>query len=189
MSFGPDEPYTDFIVPGVWVDARTWQGEVVISPIATDGYQYVRVAGAVAVDDPWLVTGDDKRRYRFEVITSGVESLNLQASGGEGYVDLSWNQDDYETLLGFNIYRSTSPDSNFIRVNQTLVGNEDRAYRDTNVEPGVQYYYYFTVAVSGAESEPSNTASASPIDTVKPICPITLSRRRPMAVRCWFRQT
>ena len=37
-----------------------------------------------------------------------------------------------------------------------------------NVEPGVQYYYYFTVAVSGAESEPSNTAS-SPIDTVKPI--------------------
>ena len=60
VSFGPDEPYTDFIVPGSWVDARTWQGEVVISPIATDGYQYVRVSGAVAVDDPWLVTGDDK---------------------------------------------------------------------------------------------------------------------------------
>ena len=49
-----------------------------ISPVATDGYQYVRVAGAVAADDPWLISGDDKRRYRFEVITSGVESLNLK---------------------------------------------------------------------------------------------------------------
>ena len=169
VTFGPDEPYTDFIVPGDWVDARTWEGRVTISPVATDGYQYVRVAGAVAADDPWLVTGDDKRRFRFEVITSGTESLNLQASGGEGYVDLSWNQDDYDTLLGFNIYRSTSADSGFIRINQTLVGNSDRAYRDTSVDPGVQYYYYFTVALDGSESEPSNTAAATPIDTVKPI--------------------
>jgi len=169
VTFGPDEPYTDFIVPGDWVDARTWEGRVTISPVATDGYQYVRVAGAVAADDPWLVTGDDKRRFRFEVITSGTESLNLQASGGEGYVDLSWNQDDYDTLMGFNIYRSTSQDGNYVRINQTLVGNEDRAYRDSNTEPGVQYFYYFTVALDGSESEPSNKASATPIDTVKPV--------------------
>ena len=129
VTFGPDEPYTDFIVPGAWVNARTWEGRVTISPVATDGYQYVRVAGAVAADDPWLVTGDDKRRFRFEVITSGTESLNLQASGGEGYVDLSWNQDDYDTLLGFNLYRSTQIDGTYQRINQTLVGNEDRSYR------------------------------------------------------------
>jgi subtilisin family serine protease len=169
VTFGPDEPYTDFIVPGDWVDDRIWEGRVTISPVATDGYQYVRVAGAVAADDPWLVTGVDKRRFRFEIITSGVESLNLQASGGEGFVDLSWNQDDYDTLLGFNVYRSTSPDSGFIRINQTLVGNGERSYRDTGVDPGVQYYYYFTVALDGSESDPSNTASATPIDTVKPI--------------------
>ena len=169
VTFGPEEPFTDFVVEGAWLDARTWQGQVAISPVATDGYQYVRVSGAVAADDPWLVTGVDKRRFRFEVITSGVESLNLQASGGEGFVDLSWNQDDYDTLLGFNIYRSTSPDSGFIRINQTLVGNGERSYRDTGVDPGVQYYYYFTVALDGSESEPSNTASATPIDTVKPI--------------------
>ncbi|UZP74328.1 serine protease [Candidatus Paraluminiphilus aquimaris] len=169
VTFGPDEPYTDFIVPGDWVDARTWEGRVTISPVATDGYQYVRVAGAVAADDPWLITGDDKRRFRFEVITSGTESLNLQASGGEGYVDLSWNQDDYDTLMGFNIYRSTSQDGNYVRINQTLVGNEDREYRDSNTEPGVQYFYYFTVALDGSESEPSNKASATPIDTVKPV--------------------
>ena len=169
VSFGPDTPYTDFTVPGDWVDARTWQGNLTISPVATDGYQYIRVAGAVAADDPWLVTGDDKRRFRFEVITSGTESLNLQATGGEGYVDLSWSQDDYDTLQGFNLYRSTSSTSGFIRINQTLVGNGDRTYRDDSVEPGVQYYYYFSVVLDGAESEPSNTASAIPIDTVAPV--------------------
>ena len=169
VTFGPDVPYTDFSVSGDWIDARTWRGQVNISPVTADGYQYVRVAGAVAADDPWLVTGDDKRRFRFEVITSGTESLNLQASGGEGYVDLSWNQDDYDTLMGFNIYRSTSQDGNYMRINQTLVGNEDREYRDSNTEPGVQYFYYFTVALDGSESEPSNKASATPIDTVKPV--------------------
>ena len=169
VSFGPDVPYTDFTVGGDWVDARTWQGNLNISPVATDGYQYIRVAGAVAADDPWLVTGDDKRRFRFEVITSGTESLNLQATGGEGYVDLSWSQDDYDTLQGFNLYRSTQPGSGFIRINQTLVGNGDRTYRDDSVAPGVQYYYYFTVVFDGTESEPSNTASATPIDTVAPV--------------------
>jgi hypothetical protein len=169
VTFGPDIPYTDFTVPGDWIDARTWRGEVTISPVATDGYQFVRVAGAVAADDPGLVTGNDQKRFRFEVITSGTESLNLQASGGEGYVDLSWNQDDYDTLMGFNIYRSTTQDGNYVRINQTLVGNEDRAFRDSNTEPGVQYFYYFTVALDGSESEPSNKASATPIDTVNPV--------------------
>ena len=169
VTFGPDIPYTDFTVPGDWVDARTWRGNIAISPVATDGYQYVRVAGAVAADDPGLVTGNDQKRFRFEVITSGTESLNLQASGGEGYVDLSWNQDDYDTLLGFNLYRSTQIDGTYQRINQTLVGNEDRSYRDTNVEPGVEYHYYFTVALDGSESEASNTATARPVDTIKPI--------------------
>ena len=27
VTFGPDEPYTDFTVTGDWIDARTWEGE------------------------------------------------------------------------------------------------------------------------------------------------------------------
>ena len=169
VTYGPDLPYTDFSVTGDWVDARTWEGSVAISPVATDGYQIIRISGARAADDKWLDIGVDQKRFRFEVSTSGAESLNLQASGGEGYIDLSWNQDDYDTLMGFNIYRSTSQDGNYVRINQTLVGNEDREYRDSNTEPGVQYFYYFTVALDGSESEPSNKASATPIDTVKPV--------------------
>ena len=175
VTYGPAEPFTDFTVAGNWVSARVWQGNLTISPIATDGYQYVRIAGAVAADDAWLTTGVDRARFRFEVNTSGVESLNLQATGGEGYVDLSWNQDDYETMLGFNIYRSESQDSGFTRINQTLVGDNIRTYRDENTQPGVTYYYYFTVAVSGNESEPSNTASATAVDTEKPVISHTVA--------------
>ena len=71
--------------------------------------------------------------------------------------------------MGFNIYRSTQSDSGFIRINQTLVGNEDRTFRDDSTEPGQQYFYYFTVALDGFESDPSNVAAATPIDTVKPV--------------------
>lgn len=169
VSFGPDYPYTDFSVEGDWIDARTWQGNVNISPVASDGYQYVRVQGAVAADDAWLVTGNDYARYRFEVITSGTESLNLQASGGDGYVELMWSQDDFDLLHGFNLYRSTSVDSGFTRIHQTLIANDVRTFRDENVQPGVAYYYYFKVMTEAGESEASNTSSAIPTDTVKPV--------------------
>ena len=66
--------------------------------ITGDGWQNIRVAGAVAADNPWLVTGDDSERFRFELITSGREALTLQASGADGQVSLSWTQDDFELL-------------------------------------------------------------------------------------------
>ena len=175
VTYGPAEPFTDFVVNGAWESARVWEGNLRISPVATDGYQYVRIAGAVAADDAFMVTGVDRARFRFEVSTSGAESLNLQATGGEGYVDLSWNQDDFETMLGFHIYRSETQDSGFTRINQTLVGDQVRTYRDENTEPGVTYYYYFTVALDGAESEPSNIASAQPVDTEKPVITHTVA--------------
>ncbi|OUS24580.1 hypothetical protein A9Q98_13565 [Thalassotalea sp. 42_200_T64] len=169
VNFGPEFPYTDFAVNGDWIDARTWQGQVRISPVASDGYQYVRVTGAVAADDAWLVTGTDYARYRFEVITSGTESLNLQASGGDGFVDLTWSQDDFDTFYGFNLYRSTSATSGFTRIQQSLIGKDERNYRDENVQPGITYYYHFTVSSGGGESTPSNVAVATPSDTVKPV--------------------
>ncbi|GAA4885990.1 S8 family serine peptidase [Ferrimonas pelagia] len=169
VFFGPDFPYTDFPVAGDWIDARTWQGKVHISPVASDGYQYARIQGAVAADDAWLVTGNDYARYRFHVASGGLEALNLQASGGEGFVELSWSQDDFETLYGFNLYRSTEANSGYQRIHQSMIDNETRTYRDENVEPGQLYYYQFRVMSAAGESDPSNTASATPVDTVPPV--------------------
>ncbi len=172
VSFGPDVPETDYTIhpiDGGWVDARTWQGTFNITPVTGDGYQLIRVAGAVAADDPWLVTGDDAGRFRFEIQTSGTEAMNMQATGGEGYIDLQWTQDDFDLLAGFNLYRSTSQDGAYSLINQGLIPPDQRAFRDANVQPGQTYYYKFTVVKTDmTESDPSNIASATPIDTIPP---------------------
>ena len=173
VSFGPDVPLTDYTVhpiDGGWQDARTWQGTFDITPITGDGYQLIRVAGARAADDPWLVTGDDAGRFRFEIITSGTEAMNLQASGGEGRIDLMWTQNDFDLLAGFNLYRSTSATGTFTRVNTAIIPPQTRAFTDTTVAPGQPYFYKFTVVKSDmTESNPSNLATATPLDTIAPV--------------------
>ena len=172
VTFGPDIPMTDYTVHpinGGWQDARTWAGSFNITPVTGDGYHLIRVTGAVAADDPWLVTGNDAGRFRFRVETSGTAAMNLQASGGEGYVDLSWTQTDFDLLAGFNLYRATSLDGEFIPINTNLIPPETREFRDTDVIPGQPYYYKFTVVQTDmSESDFSNTATATPIDTIPP---------------------
>jgi hypothetical protein len=172
VSFGPDVPMTDYTVhpvAGGWQDARTWVGTFNITPITGDGYQLIRVSGAVAADDPWLVTGDDAGRFRFEIITSGSEAMNLQSTGGEGYVDLMWTQSDFDLLAGFNLYRSTSLDGSYTRINSAIIPPDVRTYRDMDVLPGQPYYYKFTVVKTDmTESDFSNTSSATPLDTIPP---------------------
>jgi hypothetical protein len=173
VSFGPDAPVTDYMihpVNGGWQDARTWVGTFNITPTTGDGYQLIRVAGAVAADDPWLVTGDDAGRFRFEIITSGTESMNLQATGGEGRVDLSWMQDDFDLLAGYNLYRSTNPSNNFTRLNSAIIPSQTKSWMDTSVLPGQPYFYRFTVVKSDmGESDFSNVAEGTPLDTIPPV--------------------
>jgi subtilisin family serine protease len=173
VSFGPDVPYTDFTVHNVqggWQNARTWAGTFNITPMTGDGYQFIRVAGARAADDPWLVTGDDSERFRFVVATSGTEAMNLQASGGEGFIDLMWHQTDFDLLAGFNLYKASSPDGQYSRINNTIIPPHQRSLRDTAVTPGQPYYYKFTVVKTDmTESDFSNTATAAPRDTIPPV--------------------
>lgn len=170
VNFGPAAPYTDYTISGDWVDARTWQGSFNVTPLTGDGYQLIRVAGAQAVDKPWLVTGNDVGRFRFEIVTSGTQSMNLQASGGEGKVDLSWTQDDFDLLAGYNIYRATSLDGTYTRVNTTIVPKEQTSFTDTSVAPAQTYYYKFRIVkTDSTESVDSNVASAAPVDTIAPV--------------------
>ncbi|MFZ4659657.1 MAG: IPT/TIG domain-containing protein, partial [Caldilineaceae bacterium] len=173
VSFGPATPFTDYRVQpvnGGWVNTRMWQGNFNVNPITGDGYQLIRVAGAVAADDPWLVTGDDSERFRFEIITSGTESMNLQGNGGEGYIDLTWTQTDFDLLAGFNLYKATSPNGSYTRLNSTIIPPDQRSWRDTDVTPGQPYFYKFTIVKSDmSESDFSNIATATPLDTIAPV--------------------
>ncbi len=163
-TFGPLEETTKQRIVGSWQNARSWVGSFAVNAATGDGYNYIRVVGGQAADDAWLVAGDDDARFRFEIVTSGVEALTLQANGGEGYVDLSWTQDDFELLAGYNLYRATSETGEYTRVNASIIPAATKQFRDVSVEPGRTYYYKFTVVQTDmAESQPSNIAQGTPL--------------------------
>lgn len=170
VSYGPAEPYTDHVVGGDWVDARHWVGETSVKPLIDSGTQYIRVKGGAAADDNWLTTGTDWGRFAFTIHNTGVQAMNLQAEGREEEVRLSWSQTDYDTLAGYNLYRADKEDGPFTKLNTTLIPSTLRDFTDTDVEAGKDYYYYFTVVGTDmSESDPSNTAKATPVDNIKPV--------------------
>ena len=169
VTYGGDTPYTDYAVSGAFVSPREWVGTTTISPVMNSGTMYFRTVGGRAADDHWLVCGEDVLRFSFNVSSIGALAMMLNAQGGTNKVLLSWAQNDYDVLAGYNLYRSTSPDSGFEKLNvSVLTGTE---YEDTDVEPGVMYYYYFKVVnTEGNEEEGvSNTASAAPRDNISPV--------------------
>ena len=168
VTYGPAEPYTDYSVSGSWASAHEWVGTTTISPVLTSGVQYFRTIGGCAADDNWLVCGEDILRFGFHVNTTGALAMMLNAEGGANKVTLSWAQNDYATLAGYNLYRSEKENTGFTKINTSVL--TDTTYVDTNVKPGVTYYYYFKVVNTAGveEKNQSNTASAAPIDNIKP---------------------
>ncbi|MFA7052402.1 MAG: S8 family serine peptidase [Kiritimatiellia bacterium] len=180
VTFGPTPPHTDFsvlprnddfqVISNGWLNTRTWQGAVWITPVTGEGYHQMRISGAVAADDPWLTSGYDVGRFRFQVRTMGVTAMTLQAQGLEGAIRLSWQQDDFTLLAGYNLYRASTPTGTYERLNSTIIPVGQETYLDTDVVPAVPRYYKFTVVASDlTESDFSNTAAAAALDTVAPL--------------------
>lgn len=179
LTYGPAAPYTDFSVNGDWVSPREWVGKTTISPVMTAGTQYFKTTGGRAADDHWLVCGNDILRFAMNVSTTGAAAMLLQAEGGANKVELNWAQNDYATLAGYNIYRSTSRDGKYTKINSAIIN--DNSYTDIDVQPGVSYYYYFTVVNTegNEESTKSNIAEGRPLDNVLPVLqhtPVTAAR-------------
>lgn len=179
VIFGGEDPYADYSVTGDFVSAREWQGSVTISPVLTGGTMYWRTKGGAAADDRWLVCGEDVLRFSFNISTTGTLAMVLNAEGGANKVELTWAQNDYETLAGYNLYRSKSADGSFTKINTAVVTG--LSYTDTDVEPGVTYYYYFKVVnTDGNEEESqSNIASGRPVDNIYPVLkhsPVTTAK-------------
>lgn len=170
ITYGGEYPFTDYRVYGDWKNAREWVGTAKISSVCVGGNQIFRAVGGCAADDGWLVCGTDELRFQFHIAAAAAQSVVLNAVGSVGQVDLTWAQNDYEVLGGYHLYRSTSATGSFTRLNDTILSAT--SYTDTAVEPGVTYYYYFTVVdTDGNEISDarSNVASATPKDTEKPV--------------------
>lgn len=177
VTYGGSEPYTDFAVSGDWANAREWVSEFKIDPYIDLGTMYIRVKGAAAADDKWLVTGNDWGRFKFEITNSSAQSMSLTGEGQFGKNALSWMQDDYDTLAGYNIYRATSYDvdkkpeeQKFTKVNKSVLNADELSFIDENVKAGTDYYYYFTVVDTDLnESKASNVISCCPLEGEPPV--------------------
>lgn len=177
VTYGGSEPYTDFAVSGDWANAREWVSEFKIDPYIDLGTMYIRVKGAAAADDKWLVTGKDWGRFKFEITNSSAQSMSLTGEGQLGKNVLSWMQDDYDTLAGYNIYRATKYDADkkpeeqkFTKVNKSVLNVDELSFIDENVKAGTDYYYYFTVVDTDLnESKASNVISCCPLEGEPPV--------------------
>ena len=66
----------------------------------------------------------------------------------------------------YRVFRSTGDDQNFSMVD--VVDGGITTYTDNDVDNGVTYYYYITaIYPSGAESLPTNTVAATPVEWVE----------------------
>jgi len=88
----------------------------------------------------------------------------LEAEGANRQVSLKWAANTDQDLAGYNVYRSTTPDGSYGRMNTTVVTGT--AYTDVQVVNGSVYYYRITAvdtAVPANESGPTEPVIAQPI--------------------------
>lgn len=93
--------------------------------------------------------------------TPPAAPTGLSANAGDGVVSLNWNDNSEGDLAGYNVYRATSSNGTYSKINGSLVTSS--SYNDTSVNNGTTYWYRVTaVNDEGLESGNSNTVSATP---------------------------
>ncbi len=90
------------------------------------------------------------------------ELAGLQAEPSPAGVVLNWITQSESDLAAWNLYRSRSPLTGYVRINQVpiLAGGDTMeslryVYRDGNAEPGRKYYYYLEGLTIGGFAERS----------------------------------
>ncbi len=168
VKFGSSYPYAEYTIPGEYVTDTEWQGTVTLTTLIENGYQYFSVSNGKAAGTS-LKLYKDWGRFPFKIDTASAQSLLMQGTATENGIALSWSQDDFETLAGYNVYRSDAEDGLYQRINKTVIPADTKEFLDDTVEPGVKYYYNFTVVQSDmTESEPSGKVQVTSLDTMAP---------------------
>lgn len=170
LTFGSRAPYADYKVKGEYVDARTWVGEYTLKANIENGKQYFRIKNGCAADDPFLKLYESEGgRLGFDIDTTAAMAMNLQANPTDNGIELTFAQDDYDTLLGYNIYRSEEKDGNYVKLNSAILLPSDSTFLDENAEPGKTYWYTYTVVLTDfTESNPAGKVAATAKDTMAP---------------------
>ncbi len=169
VRFGAAEPYAEYQVSGSWITPRRWEGVYTLKTTIENGTQYFNVFNGRAADDHWMKLMEVPGRFSFTIDTTEAMAMMMQATATETGVQLTWMQDDYDTLAGYNVYRSTAEDGLYTRLNSSVIPAGEESFFDDTVEPGVLYYYNFTVVLTDmSESTPSGKVSVRAMDTMAP---------------------
>ena len=168
VSFGSIKPFRDYLFNGDYVSSTIWRGEYELKSFIENGSQHFSVSNAISVDNEPLVP--NAKSFGFDIDTTSALSMSMQAFPGDDGIELSWVQDDYDTLMGYNIYRSGSKDGNYVKINQSIIPAGENTFVDDSVEPGKTYWYTFTVVLSDfSESAPAGKISVMSKDTISPV--------------------
>ncbi|MEJ2721855.1 MAG: hypothetical protein P8181_12060, partial [bacterium] len=120
------------------VSSAEWTLTSVFNEHYMDGEHVFRVVirqtdGARAESDPVIVTADRGVPVTF----SGFECRY-----SDGAVTVTWTIADGTRIQGFDVYRASSPDHGFRRINAaTLLTGSPAEYIDGDVSPGMTYTY------------------------------------------------
>lgn len=174
IKFGSVEPYGDYIIEGNWVDEYTRQGKRQIPTAIENRTQHLNVSGGRAKDDHFLTNHDNGFRITFDIDTTSALAMNMFANPTKDGIKLEMKQNDYDTVMGYNIYRSETKDGEYTRINTSVVrpeeGSQDATYLDNTVEPGKTYYYSYTAVMTDfSESHASGRTTCTALDTINPI--------------------
>lgn len=168
VRFGSSYPYANFEVDGQWLDSRTWQGATTMASLIANGTQYWSIANGRSAERH-LKLYKDWGRFSFKIDTSSALAMTMQAEANDNGITLTWTQDDFDTLAGYNVYRSDAENGQYARLNSTVIPVDIKTFTDTNVTPGKVYYYNFTVVKTDlSESDTSGKISVRAKDTMEP---------------------
>lgn len=124
----------------------------------------------VLVEGINMFEGSAELTFEIAYETLPEQIYGLVAIGEIGQISLSWGKSSEVTTDSYKLYRKGEGESDF-RLIAELKGRETISYVDTAVVKGQSYAYYVTgVGLYGAESQPSQSASAQVlIDVAKPV--------------------
>lgn len=130
-----------------------------------------------------LTDASGKETKTFGPVEIAVQPPTIATPAGfaleakDGSVTLSWEKPgDSFTGIGWNIYRGTSRDGQFAKMNRKVLSRlGETKYHDGLLENGRSYFYYIAgTDIVGNESAPTNILEAAPKDMTPPTPPANL---------------
>ena len=175
VAMGVRPPYTQVTIAedGAWSsDSLIYTAYLTIDgKTGFDGLNRIYVAGAR--DNEYFDIPVEEYRFNVEVAAAGSMATGLMAEAGLGKVTLTWETDeeDFEDLLGYNIYRYTMNDgvsSDSIIMNKSVLESDVVEFIDYDVVPGTTYYYVIKQLTTSLNSHAlSNAVAATPLTAQK----------------------